>query len=771
MNDPLLDLIHGAPVAQPQTMPQSAFASDSDPLLTLIHGDVPPNSRPPIKFTDDSANYDPSKPSDPGVMQINVRGLTTDTPNAPPAPTAAAPDDSMLGQIGHQLGLTARAGVTGLTSLPNMVGDALNSGINLGTSASNKYLGTNIPKMGLPSQSTQNLMDMGGFSTPRNGIEQGVQAAASAVAGVSPSVQLGKLLAQSGAPVAQAIGAGMQATPGTQMLGSAGAGGASSAAAQNGAGALGQLAAGVLGAVAGTGAAGAGRAIAGRITKPTTPQQYAQALRDQANNAAPNALTDAKPRLKLNVDGTMQEVPVQTTSTAGSLSPPSMAPVGALTSQRQLENIEAMRKVGVSEQRQGAISGDKHQAGVEYEESKLTNPRGAVMRAQLQKEQDALKEFSTKTIHDTGANASSPEAIGQSIRTPMQGLSDHFDSAIGALYDRAKVIAGRSAPVKPQNLNALLGDNDFRESFLSSPAGTTLIGAIDRQVKRFQGIPTAGETLPPTPNTINSAENLRKWLNSQWSPGNSKLIGQVKEALDSDVGNAGGAGIFNDARALHALRKNTLDNPNGIAKLLTSDGPNGINQAIPDEQVAPKLLSMPTGQFEHIVTTLKNLPGPLQEQGRQALAEIKGALARKIHAAGDSGGTQNGVSVWNAANVTRELNAQRSKMAIVFNHDEMQKFSDLHTAGHVLQTPMAYKGAVAQGYNLLQSGAINGSAVLGTGAGSLLGLIHPLLGTAGATIGSVLGAGASKAVKSGVEAQRAVALAEALRNPVPSFPK
>lgn len=738
MNDPLLDIIQGRASAAPATpaapATQAAPTASGDPLLMLVRGN---DETVPV----------PTKPV-----------------------TTPANSTSTLDEIGHQLGLTARAGVTGLMSLPNMVGDATNSLINLATSGVNKVAGTHIPAIGLPSQATQNLMDQAGVARPRNGMEQGVQAAASAVAGVAPSVQMGRLLAQSATPIVKAIGTTMQASPGTQVLGSAGAGGAASAAAQNGAGPAGQLAASLAGSLAGVAGARAGAGVIAARTAPTVQQRLAQALRDQANNAAEDV---TKPRFKLNVDGTAQEIATQPPASPETFVPPPSAPEsGGIGTQRQLANIDAMRKIGLNEQRPAAISGDKHQAGIEYEESKLSSPTGEVMRAQLQKEQNALKGFANQIVVDTGANTTAaPEAVGQSIRAPMQALSDHFDSAIGNLYNQAKEVAGTAAPVKPDNLNAALKDNNFRETFLSSPAGTTLLGAIERQVKRFQGIPVDGEPPAPAPNTVNSAENLRKWLNAQWSPGNSKLIGQVKEALDADVANAGGAGIFDQARTLHALRKNTLDNPNGIAKLLTSDGPGGINQAIPDEQVAPKLLAMPTAQFEHVVNTLKSLPENLQDQGRQALAEIKGALARRIYAAGDSGGTQNGPSNWNAANVTRELNANRSKMEIVFDPQEMQRFKDLHTAGHVLQAPTAYKGAAAQGYNLLQSGAINGAMAAGAGTGGLLGFIKPEFGPVGATLGSVLGAGASKVVKSSVDAKRAAALAEALRNPVPSFPK
>lgn len=337
------------------------------------------------------------------------------------APSAApAPKSSMADEIGHQLSLTARAGVTGLASLPNMVGDALNTAINLGSTGINKVAGTNIPMMRMPSQQTQHLMNQAGFAQPRNGMEQGVQAAASAVAGVSPSVALGNALARTAKPaagfiteagksdagsqMAVALGKALQAAPGMQMIDSAGAGGAASAAAQHGAGALGQLGAGALGGLAAMGGMRLGASMMSPSAEPTMQQQLAQALRDRANNAEPAAPAPSapKPRLKLNVDGSTQEVapapgagPMPGAGAASTpsqalppLSTPAPAPAsGAVNSQRQLDNIEAMRKIGFNDQRPAAISGDRHQAGVEYEESKLSTPASEVMRAQLQKEQ------------------------------------------------------------------------------------------------------------------------------------------------------------------------------------------------------------------------------------------------------------------------------------------------------------------------------------------------------------------------------------------------
>lgn len=753
------------------------------------------------------AEYAKYQAENPDIARVEIHGLEKPTPaasladqfvadakeGAPVVAAApAAPAESGLSQLGHQLGLTARAGITGLASLPNMAGDALNGAINLGTSGINSLAGTHIPQLGLPSQATQNLLDAAGVSKPRNGMERGVQSAASAVAGVAPSVALGKVLAGTTKPMAQIIGNGLQADPGMQMVGAAGAGSGGAIAAENGAGIVGQLAAALLGGMTGVGAASGAKALAGRLSAPNAQQQLAQALRDQAGNNRPDTnawpipgggpelppaspASPPKPKLKLNVDGSIQDAPVPMGAPPGQPSSapsqvaefiPPRAPIEGkgLGSQRQLANIDLMKAIDLHEQRPSAISGNKFEAGIEFENGKLKNDVGQVARDQIDREQTALKGYAKKIIANTGAIADSPEEGGQIIRAPMQGLSDHFDSEVTKIYDASKKTAGELGAVEPKNLSRLMTDQNFRESLLSSPAGTSLLGSIERQVKRFQGVAIDGETLPDAPNTVNSAENLRKWLNAQWSPGNSRLIGQVKQAVDLDVGNAGGAGVFDQARELHALRRNTLDNPKGISKLLTIEGPNGINQAIPDENVASSLLKMPTGQFSHIIKTLQSLPSNLSEDGQRAIAEIKGALARKVYAAGDSGGTQNGASVWNAADVTRELNAQRSKMAILLTPDELKQFETLHAVGHVLQTPMAYKGAVAQGYNYLQTGAIAGLPAIGGGVGAYLG------GPVGSMAGAGLGGAASMAAKAKIDGAMAQKLADQLRNPRPSFP-
>ena len=85
------------------------------------------------------------------------------------------PERSMLQEAGRQAGLTARAAITGLTSVPAMLADPLAAGVNL--AAGRKV-------MDLPSQGIQNLMTAAGLPQPEGGLERAVQTGASAMAGV-----------------------------------------------------------------------------------------------------------------------------------------------------------------------------------------------------------------------------------------------------------------------------------------------------------------------------------------------------------------------------------------------------------------------------------------------------------------------------------------------------------------------------------------------------------------------------------------------------------
>jgi hypothetical protein len=484
-----------------------------------------------------------------------------------------------------------------------------------------------------------------------------------------------------------------------------------------------------------------------------------------AANAAPavsNATSTVvqgaeKPRYKLNADGTATPVNSPIPPTQASVppmpKPTVMADSGALPADQQAARLKTLQDIGLDTNRPSVITGDRFKSGTEYQTSKLDNQVGQVMRDQLAKEQAALNNYGDQIVTSTGGTAgATPTARGEAILSPLKGLSDWFDSSIDKLYAAARQKAGDLGKVSPDNLNALLSNPNFRERLLSSTDGTALLGSIDRQVARFQG--TAGAASGEAPNTVQSAENLRQWLNSAWSPQNSRIIGQVKQALDLDVANAGGKDVFQAARQLHALRANTLDNPKGIASILSESGPDGINRAVPIEKVAARVVSMPDAQFGHIVDTLNgNMPQAVAPQARQALNEIRAQLAEQLVNAARG----NGSGQWNAAAFNKAAADLQGKLGKVFTPAELAKIKTLHDAGFILNTPTAYPGAAAQGYNFLQQGVLTGLPSLGAVMGSAIG------GGAGAGIGSAVGGATANVAKKGMDAANAARLYESFK--------
>lgn len=418
----------------------------------------------------------------------------------------------------------------------------------------------------------------------------------------------------------------------------------------------------------------------------------------------------------------------------------------SLAPDQQQKNLDLMREVGLNETRPSAISGDKFTAGNEYQLAKTDTPQGEVLRAQFAKENTALNNYSQQIAQDTGARAASPEEAGQIIRQPLQGLNDYYDNAVKGIYQAADQRAAGIAGIDADSFKSMM---DTRSNF----AGKSENGALGRGINAYlkeQGIRNADGTFNPM--NAQQAEGVRQYINGQWSPQNSGLIGKVKESLDMDVAKSAGDDVYAQARALHAERKNVLDNPKGISSLLNEEGPNGINQMVPDEKVGQKLTSMPVGQLRHIVDTLNNVPAELQPAAQQALSEMKGVFADAVNKAGQG-------AEWNAARVTKQLNDQRSRMGLLFDDGEMSQFRTLNDAGHVLQKPTAYPGAAVQGHNLLQKAVIWAPTAATTGAASAL------FGPLGAAVAGPAGAALTRKATEFVNRRSANKLLDSFSNP------
>lgn len=149
-------------------------------------------------------------------------------------------------ELVRQVGLTARAGIEGLTAIPNMAGDAL----GLGSSAAVRQ---GLTKIGLP--------------VPENPTERIAQDVAGSIAGVGGVAKVAQAVSPAG-PIGKAIASNLTQNLGTQTGASAAASGAAGTTREAGGGPGSQLAAGLL--------AGVGAPVAAQAVRQAVPNLLAK---------------------------------------------------------------------------------------------------------------------------------------------------------------------------------------------------------------------------------------------------------------------------------------------------------------------------------------------------------------------------------------------------------------------------------------------------------------------------------------------------------------
>ncbi|MCR6481161.1 hypothetical protein NU688_33735 [Variovorax sp. ZS18.2.2] len=247
-----------APAASPVMVPAAVAPLSATPSST-------PSAA--SELTSSSAT---TAPGTAGVKALDYSKMSNDElfaslPALSPAAASAAqeqpkPDRSVMGEIGHQVGLTARAAVQGAAALPGMVSDAATGVVNAGLDqVAGEGNGFRFQKV---SSALGNIMDQSGVAKPENATERVVQDAATGAASALTGVGAGQAVAQAATgPITKALGAALAAAPGMQAVSGATGAGAAGITRESGGGAVAQTVAGLAGALAPTVAPFAARAV------------------------------------------------------------------------------------------------------------------------------------------------------------------------------------------------------------------------------------------------------------------------------------------------------------------------------------------------------------------------------------------------------------------------------------------------------------------------------------------------------------------------------
>jgi hypothetical protein len=420
---------------------------------------------------------------------------------------------------------------------------------------------------------------------------------------------------------------------------------------------------------------------------------------------------------------------------------------------------QTLRDVGLTEARESAITGDTKEAGTDFQTSKVDNAPGDRMSDVVANERGALQSYAGQLRDNSagtgGLTSTDNYARGQTIAKPVEQLRDWFDDQTTQQYAAADARA-QGVPIDLPATQQALAD---RASFLGTVDGKQLREGVQARMRDL-GLMDEGGNVQG--GTVKQAEQLKQYLNNQWSPQTGRLIGQLKNAIDDDVTKAAGSDIYGQARTTRAQRSALLDDPTGIAKLAPPEDRLGINRSVPLEQVPDYVTSLPVDQFKHVVGTLRGMPTiapgatDIHVAATNALNEIRAHFANRVEAAGNS--TQN---MWNAKAVNNYLSQNQMRMAHVFSPEEIRQFKTLNDAGNILRMDRSYPGAAAQEYNLRTRGVLAAGKLVGK-VGGAAGLVagHGLEG--GAT-GHVIAKGAEKGAAKLAERSMLVAVEKRIR--------
>ncbi len=400
----------------------------------------------------------------------------------------------------------------------------------------------------------------------------------------------------------------------------------------------------------------------------------------------------------------------------------------------QMDKAKVLQRVGVEKARTSSLTGDAKAAASDYQQSKLDNPGGDLMRSVLDKERQALETHAEKIVKDTGGTLGMAEddlhARGSSIASPFDSIRDVLSKTRKKLYAEADKAAEGGPGITLDSLSEFLKKDSAFEG--KAENGSLRKGILSYLREQHILEPGKDGDYSLNPISAKSAEGLRQYINDQWSPGTSGLAGKIKGLIDSDVLDKSD-NVYKPARDLHKKIKDTLENPSGISKLMDFDPRNPVNRSVPYEKIPDFVTRLPADQFKHVIDVLKGAPDEIKPKAEVAVSEIKAHIVNKILAEGNKYKGQ-----WNSKGVSKILSDNSAKMKLIFTPEEMAKLSDLDQAGKILSVDTSYPGASVQGHNLLVRGAMKTLPAIGTGIGAAAG------GPVGAVGGEIAGSALAK---------------------------
>lgn len=408
--------------------------------------------------------------------------------------------------------------------------------------------------------------------------------------------------------------------------------------------------------------------------------------------------------------------------------------------------------------RTGVITGNEDALRNEYTKAKMPNPtpESELLKKQIADEQVALSNYAQQRVENTGASPTlvTPYERGERLNSTFagdDGLAGFFKAEKKQLYDDVTSKVGDN-PIKTSNVENLFADKQFKAG-LGLKGNEGVARSAEELINLAKTVGFKDEMGNVyAPNSVNGWVAVQKALNSNWTKENAGIIRQINQAIERDIGAAGGLELLKKADSLHQAEK-TLFNSKGIKQIFGDIDPNGVQTATAFEAIPQKLNSMPVDQWKHIYETAEKVakgtidgpidkatglpkwtiqvPEELRVSAQSAMNEMRGNIAREIYQAGAAKAGE-----WNQNAVNKILNARSDKIKLAFSPEEQKAFHTLNVGGYLMPGVHGYEGAALQGQRV--QGIIEGNlGKMGTATGATIG--GAIAGAPGAAVGGYLG--------------------------------
>lgn len=526
-----------------------------------------------------------------------------------PAPVAQQPPQtrSTLDELARQGLLTIRHGITGLTALPAVIGNGLNTAINKGVDGINSLTGSHIGHLAMPTDIIQNAENSAGLPQPGNRMERLVGDATSAMAGVGGTYKLGEALAKFAAPMAQAVGRMLTAVPGNQVVAAGSAGASGGAAREAGLGPGWQLAASLLGGTAGAlgaGMPGAAARWAGSKVAPEITELIAPGSVPQVGNARP-----AVEQILSETAGTpsvAQKQALQQRTAALLEQNPGASPAAAARA-ADFRALGIKPTLGQITRDPAMYAKEQNLRGVEG----IGDPLLARFADQNQQLGGALAQ--------TRGNSSETYTAGVKLADALKAIDQSAATRVSAAYRAAKDSTGAQLDVPLQGLaqdyaGVLQNFGDKVPSGVRNNFDALgLMGGTQRKVF-----------------SVDDAENLLKVINANRSndPATNEALTQLSRSVKQAVLAADDqGGAFATARQLAAKRFAMHDEVPALGAATSGS-------VAPDDFVRRFLIGGKTQDVQALANVLESSPAALQEARAQVGSHLYDAAFGQ-NAAGD----------------------------------------------------------------------------------------------------------------------------------------